>query len=53
MPPPPDCASAAQAGEMVELYWQALTRDVPFSRWDRDATIAAAADDLKAFELDH
>jgi hypothetical protein len=48
MPAPPACASAAQAGEMVELYWQALTRDVPFSHWDRDATATAAAADLSA-----
>jgi hypothetical protein len=51
MPAPPDCGSAAQAAELVELYWQSLTRDVPFSRWDRDATVAAAAADLKSFGL--
>jgi hypothetical protein len=52
MPAPPDCASAAQAAELVELYWQSLTRDVPFSRWDRDATIAAAAAEKLRTPLD-
>ena len=31
MPAAPRFASAEQAGELVELYWQALTRDIPFS----------------------
>jgi hypothetical protein len=30
LPPPPRFASDEQAAEMVELYWQALLRDVPF-----------------------
>ena len=38
--------SAEQAGEMVELYWQALTRDVPFARYDIDPVIAQAAVEL-------
>jgi hypothetical protein len=46
LPPPPRFESAEEAGEMVELYWMALTRDVPFSRYDTDPMIAAAADDL-------
>ncbi len=46
LPPPPTFSSARQAWEMAELYWQALTRDVPFARWNHDATIAAAANDL-------
>ena len=47
---PPAFGSAEQAGEMVELYWQALTRDIPFARWAHDETIAAAAADLNARE---
>jgi hypothetical protein len=43
---PPRFASAEQAGEMTELYWQALTRDVPFARYDTDPLINAAATDL-------
>jgi hypothetical protein len=30
MPAPPAFASVEQAGELAELYWQALTRDIPF-----------------------
>ena len=40
---PPALASAEEAGEMVELYWLALTRDVPFANYGTDPTIAAAA----------
>jgi hypothetical protein len=46
IPPAPALASAEAAGEMVEAYWQALTRDVPFSRYDSDPTTQAAAADL-------
>src|SRR5215831_13221430 len=45
-PPAPAFASAQAAGEMVEDYWQALTRDVPFSQYGTDPTIAQAAADL-------
>ena len=32
-----------QAAQMAELYWMALTRDVPFSKYGKDeATVAAA-----------
>lgn len=43
---PPGFASAEQAGEMAELYWQALTRDVPFSRYDTDPLTSFAVTDL-------
>jgi len=43
---PPAFASAETAGEMEELYWLALTRDVSFANYDTDATIAAAANAL-------
>ena len=46
IPPAPALASAEAAGEMVEAYWQALTRDVPFSHYDSDPTTQAAAADL-------
>ncbi len=46
IPPPPAFASAEMAGEMVEVYWQALTRDVAFANYDTDPRIAAAAADL-------
>lgn len=46
MPEPPAFASTEIAAEMVEVYWQALTRDLPFREWRSDPDIAAAADDL-------
>ena len=45
-PAPPAFSSAQAAGEMVEDYWQALTRDIPFSQYGTDPTIAQAAADL-------
>jgi len=42
----PALSSARTAGEMVELYWQALTRDVPFSEYDSHPLTAAAVADL-------
>jgi hypothetical protein len=33
LPPAPALASARRAAEAVELYWQALLRDVPFSQY--------------------
>lgn len=47
--PPPTFASARMAVEMGELYWHALTRDVPFANFSSDPSIAAAASDLNAF----
>jgi membrane-associated phospholipid phosphatase len=46
---PPAFASAAVAGEMAELYWQALTRDVPFSRYGTEPLTRAALQDLAQF----
>jgi hypothetical protein len=45
-PAPPAFSSAQAAGEMVEDYWQALTRDIPFSQYGADPTIAQAVADL-------
>lgn len=45
MPAPPAFNSAEEAGEIVENYWMALTRDIPFSDYaSNPLTIAAAAD---------
>jgi len=44
--PPPTFASAQTAAEMVELYWQAAARDVPFAQWSADSTINAAAAEI-------
>ncbi len=46
MPPAPTFSSAQTAGEMVELYWMALTRDVPFLNYGTDPNIAAAVAEL-------
>lgn len=46
IPPSPPVASATRAGEMVELYWMALCRDVPFSQYATDALTQAAITDL-------
>jgi hypothetical protein len=45
---PPALASAEEAGEMAEVYWLALTRDVPFANYDTNPDIAAAAASLSA-----
>jgi membrane-associated phospholipid phosphatase len=49
-PAPPSFSSEDEAAEMCELYWQALTRDVPFSKYGSDPTIARAVNELKQFE---
>lgn len=45
-PPAPRFASAETAGEMVELYWHSLLRDVPFSAYGSLALAARACEDL-------
>lgn len=47
--PPPAFASAKMACEMGEVYWQALTIDVPFREYESNQLIAAAVSDLNAF----
>jgi hypothetical protein len=49
LPPPPAFASAAMAVEMAELYWLALTTDIPFQNYEASPLIAAALSDLNAF----
>lgn len=44
--PPPAFSSADEAGEMVELYWQALSRDVPFTAYSTSSVTQAAIADL-------
>lgn len=48
MPAPPAFSSAQMAAEMVELYWFALTRDVPFAEYESSPLIAAAAAELSS-----
>ena len=44
--PAPAFASAEAAGEMVELYWMSLLRDVNFDDYDTNPLAQAAAADL-------
>jgi hypothetical protein len=46
IPPFDTLTSPGLAAQMIEAYWEALTRDVPFSEYGTDATIAAAASEL-------
>jgi hypothetical protein len=46
---PPPFASEEFAGEMVECYWLALTREIPFSQYGNEPMTAAAIDDLSRF----
>jgi membrane-associated phospholipid phosphatase len=48
MPPAPAFASPQEAGEMVELYWMALLRDVNFEDYATDPVAQEAATDLSA-----
>jgi hypothetical protein len=48
MPPAPAFADPESAAEMVELYWQALLRDVPLDDLGRDPLAARAAAELAA-----
>lgn len=49
MPPAPAFSSAQEASEIAEVYWQALTRDVPFEQYETNLLIQAAAADLSNF----
>jgi hypothetical protein len=46
---PPPFAGPRMASEMGELYWLALTRDVPYRSYETDPLITAALPDLNAF----
>ena len=46
IPPSPKVASAERAAEMVELYWMALCRDVPFSMYGLEPLTQGAISDL-------
>lgn len=49
IPPAPAFSSAEAAGEMLELYWMALTRDVPFSEYGSNPLIDQAIAELNKF----
>ena len=50
VPPAPRIAFAECAGEMVEHYWMALLRDVPFDAYESDPLAQAAASGLNALQ---
>ena len=45
-PPAPRFASAEAAADLVEVYWQALLRDVPFSAYDSDPAVERVCESL-------
>src|SRR6266850_851078 len=45
-PPPPRFTSSDGGREMVELYWQALLRDVPFTEYSSMPFVQQAANEL-------
>jgi hypothetical protein len=45
----PSFAGAKAAGEMLELYWMALARDVPFALYGQETITQAAIADLNNF----
>lgn len=51
--PAPQFDSAAEAGEMIELYWMALARDVPFAQYGHEPITQAAIADLNRFITHH
>ncbi|ERH13845.1 MAG: hypothetical protein J07HB67_00098, partial [halophilic archaeon J07HB67] len=48
MPAPPAVGDAVGAAEMVELYWRALLRDVPFAEYGSSSDAQAAYDELSS-----
>jgi membrane-associated phospholipid phosphatase len=53
MPPAPAFNSRQMHAEAIELYWMALLRDVPFTRYAEDPTVDHAANDLTGLGLDY
>jgi len=47
-PPAPSVSTAQTATEEVEHYWASLLRDVPFTEYAGNATVAAAVADLNS-----
>lgn len=51
LPAPPAIDSVEEAAEIIELYWMALLRDVPFAQWEDNPLVAAAACELSTLPL--
>ena len=50
---PPALASAEQAGELAEMYWHALLRDIPFTAYASDPLAAKACAELSRMSEFH
>lgn len=50
-PPAPKIDSAGAAAELVELYWMAVLRDVPFTAWPSNPDVNTAAKELSTVPL--
>jgi membrane-associated phospholipid phosphatase len=48
LPPAPAFSSNEEAGEIIEDYWMALARDIPFSAYDTSSLGAQAAAELSS-----
>ena len=46
IPPAPTFESAEEAGEITELYWMSLLRDIPFTEYESNRLIQSATEDL-------
>lgn len=49
--PAPSFSSLEAAGEMVELYWTVLARDVPFNAFATDPIVASAVTELNTLSV--
>jgi hypothetical protein len=50
-PPPPRIDSAGAGAELVELYWMAVLRDVPFAAWASNADVQTAVTEMDQLPL--
>ncbi|MGL5830000.1 MAG: vanadium-dependent haloperoxidase, partial [Angustibacter sp.] len=51
--PPPQVRGAVTAAELVELYWAALLRDIPWVDFDTSPLVAAACAELTSLKSFH
>ena len=51
IPPAPRIDGPEVSGEMAELYWMALLRDIPFKNFNADPDVAAACASLSSFSV--
>ncbi len=46
VPPPPSFSSSDMSAELIEMYWMALARDIPFDEYESSPLIAQASKEL-------